>query len=241
MIREELLFANQYGSPLIFLIPGGTGSKRIEKRGYVATASYFWLRGYSAYIAETAGQDGNPGVFSLTRCLDECKSALKSLIQEYGPSRVILFGSCSGGTVATHLATDDDIEIDGLALWETLPVFEEPGRLEFVSRATGVVTLSDNFFGEYLETADKAGKVKCAVLSLYGDKQAPPVFFAKDAEEIKRIFSSAESLESHCFSGADHNLVRGTNPTLLHEILQYIDTRLSGPSQQEVLQVNVST
>lgn len=90
MIREELLWIRESGAPLMVLIPGGTGSGRASTPGYAASARFFWLRGYSCYIAGTAEHDGNPGLFSIvdgeisaspvvtTRDVEDTKNSISS-------------------------------------------------------------------------------------------------------------------------------------------------------------------
>src|SRR4051794_29854300 len=102
MIRQNLRWDGEMETPLVILIPGGTGTKRASMRGYEATAGYLWLRGYSCYLAETEGQDGAAGAFSLTRCLCECRQVIDEFTEQAPSRQIILCASCSGGAVATH-------------------------------------------------------------------------------------------------------------------------------------------
>ena len=225
MIRNHLLWNNDPGAPLIILIPGGTGTCKKNMPGFPASASYFWLRGFSCYISETAGQDGKPGLFSLKRCLEECKQIFDYLKKELLPSKTVLFGSCSGGTIATHLAAD--YKVSNLFLWETLPVFYDLSRNTFVKRANGRVALSNNFLDEYIETVDRSGEVKCPVFCMYGINFPNPIFNHDDAKKLRKAFTKTVLFNDQSFEGASHNCTRGDNSALLFDLLNYVHKSLT--------------
>jgi hypothetical protein len=230
MIREHLLWDNGLGAPLVVLIPGGTGAfKDSISLGYPASAGFFWLYGYSCYIASTAGQDGNPGVFSLSRCLDECRHTLSELANRLRPSQTILFGSCSGGTVATHLAAENVADV--LFLWEALPRYDEQARCEFGLRARGRVALSERFAEENLDTVNAASSVHCPVFCLYGIEPQSALFLEKDADDLEYAFSSALSFTRFKLNGAEHTVTRGSDATQLRVLLEYVAEQAGRPEQ----------
>jgi dienelactone hydrolase len=233
MIREHLLWSRGAGEPLVFLIPGGTGSASTSTRGYLASAGYLWLHGCSCYLAETAGQDQHPGAFSIARCLEECRQTLDALTARLAPSAVILFGSCSGGTVATHLAAER--EVDWLVLWETLPRYSESDKRAFVDRTRGRVALSENFLGEYLATIDRSDRVTCPVLYAFGADTPQPLIESHHVDELETAFSTASIFERLAVEATDHNLPRGSNPAKLKELLNYVASGLDRLRRSETL------
>jgi pimeloyl-ACP methyl ester carboxylesterase len=224
MIRRQLLWSNGKGAPLVFLIPGGTGSSRDVMPGFPATAGFFWLRRGTSYIAETAGQDGNHGAFSIKRCFEECRSVLRELQEELAPDRIFVFGSCSGGTVATHLAAE--MNVAKLILWESFPRYNESSQRDFISRAKGRISLSERFLEESLNAIDRAHEVTCPVLCLYGINGPSPIFNEQHVAELEATFTSAATFQRHQFEGASHNLTRGDDPELLLKLLEFIDGQL---------------
>lgn len=220
MINPELLWDGGKNAPLVFLIPGGTGTRRPTFRGYESTASYFWLHGFSCYIDETAGQDGREGVFSMERCLDESREKLSQLQTLLSPSRTILFASCSGGTIAAYLAAEFQ-NVHSLILWETMPRYLPLVREWFMGRAKDSgVSLSENFLGEYIETADVTSKVRCPVLVMYGDGSDPVVVTEEEVKIVAESLTHAKSVELFKISGADHNVPRGSSAKLLNDLLE---------------------
>ena len=220
MVHEDLIWRNEQKSPLVFLIPGGAGTRRAKMAGYPASAGFFWLYGCSVYIAETSGQDGRDGVFSMKRSLIECEAALKEIARQLLPERVIIFGSCSGGAVATHLAAS--FPTDMLILWETLPKHDQTTLREWKAKSESQVRFAENFFDECLDTADAARKVTCPTHVLYGEHPSPNFFTKDHVDELGALFSNATGFEARCFPGADHSLTRGTNPRILGDVLAHV-------------------
>lgn len=220
MFRNDLLWRQAYQAPLIVLIPGGTGTQRSRMPGYPAMAAWFWLHGYHAYIAETAGQDGHPGAFSLQRCHDECKAAIEALFAELEINGIILFGHCSGGTIAVHLAAT--FPLQGLILYETLPHYAPESRLDFVSRTKAIVAISEKFMDEYLETAEATQYISCPMLLLHGDISYDSAFNLTHKDRLLEKLVSTPSIHVRHINGGDHSFPRGTQPMLLKEMLLHV-------------------
>lgn len=214
------------------IYPGGSGSRRPSMRGFDAIAAHFWMMGFNCYIGEVSGQDGHPGEFSIQSAVDESRETLRSLLDLFSPSALFLFGSCSGGTIATCLASESPYT-DCLVLFETLPQYADGGKYEFVSRAQAAgVKLTQNFIQEYIDTADLAPLVKCPVLLLHGDASNPPVVTVDDVKSLADSFSSASQVKVVAINGADHNVTRGSLLPQLAEIIckveRFIGNTLSG-------------
>lgn len=222
MIDQTLLWKGAQHAPLIFIIPGGTGSQRSQGMpGFNIIPEYFQRLGFSCYLGETAGQDERKGVFSLQRCLNENREAVKELIDELDPTGIVLFASCSGGTIATYLAAEVDTT-HSLILWESLPRYSAESREGFVARAPAKgIRLAKGFLDEYLETVDAAPRVRCSVLLLHGDSEGSQVQ-EEDVRELARHFTQAEELRLVKIPGADHNLTRGSNLEILDQVLDHI-------------------
>lgn len=120
MIKHEPLWKQQGSSPLILMISGITGTKKHQYPGYLAMAGFFWLHGPSCYITESSKQNGH-GYYSLKSCYDKCTQAIAELSVALFPSSIILFGCCSGATIATHLAANLTLSL--LLLYETWPEY----------------------------------------------------------------------------------------------------------------------
>ena len=230
-ICQAYLWENK-GTPLVFLIPGGAGTRRRTMPGYPAMAGFFWLHGWSVYIAATAGQDGQPGVFSMKDCLDECVAKFDTLVPRLSPNSIVLFGACSGGTIATHLAAAQPV--DTLVIWETLPRYDRSFIQAWKAKTGAEVAFSDGFLEECLDTVDSAGDVKAHVVNLYGRLPSKTHYLSDDdVQSFKNGFGSAASFTSRGFEGADHNLPRGTNPRLLNDVLTVIISQLGSAEELE--------
>jgi len=206
------------------IYPGGSGSRRPSMRGLDAIAAFFWMRGFSCYIGEVEGQDGRSGEFSIARAVNESRETLNYLRNLLSPQSICLFGSCSGGTVATWLASEPS-QADFLVLYETLPWYSDDNKNTFVARApTSGIQLSPNFIDEYLDTADASPRVTCPVLLLHGDTCTPPVVTIDDMNQLAASFTSASKLEMSLVKGADHNVTRGSALTPLNDLLQVVES-----------------
>lgn len=219
---EQDLWSNGKGAPLVFLLPGGTGTKRPAMRGFDAMAATFWMHGFSALIFIAPGQDGYHGTFSMQKCLDTAKSCLQALINDFNPSLVILFGSCSGGTLAAHLLNYVNVPVL-LILWETPLCFAPEDTTEFVKRATAQgMVLADDFYTHPLHLKDVADSIVCPVLVGYGDATLPPIFNGKEDLDEIRVQMPHAGVEGCLIHGADHNLTRGSNTSLLDKFLNIV-------------------
>lgn len=205
------------------IYPGGSGSRRPYMRGFDAIAAHFWMQGFSCYIGEVSGQDGHQGEFSIQRAVNESLETLRSLQDLLLPSSLYLFGSCSGGTIATCMASEFPL-VDGIILFETLPKYDDSGKYEFVSRAQASgVKLSPNFMQEYIDTADIAPRVKCPVLLLHGDASNPPAVTKENVQSLADSFTSASHVEVVSIKGADHNVTRGSMLQPLAKVMSEVD------------------
>lgn len=217
------LWDNGVGAPLVFLLPGATGTKRPEMKGFDAMAAMFWLNGYSAYIFTTSGQDGLPGEWSLKNCLKEARISLESLVAKLNPSQIVLFGGCAGGTIAGHLATELPFEKTSLILWESLFCYtsEDVQALADRINQTHEISLSPTYPDAiHLETVVK--KIKCPVLVAYGTpvEKAPGRFCHTDAEKtINGLGTPFHQVEKYFVPGGVHGLVQGKDPVLLKEFI----------------------
>ncbi len=226
MINPGLLWKGVEGAPLMVIYPGGTGSRRPIMRGFDAMAGHFWMRGFSCYIGEVGGQDGHPGAFSVQRAVDESRLTLASLRDSLRPSATCLFGSCSGGTIATWLAGENSL-VDLLILYETLPAYPTTSAIEFGERAKASgVKLADAYMEEYLDTEQASPKVICPVLLLCGDASAPPVVTEEDIQRLATGFTKARFVETWTIAGANHNATRGSDLPKLWDILARIDAAI---------------
>lgn len=205
---------NRAGSPLIFLVPGGTGTKRPGMKGYDAIAASFWLRGYNVQVFVASGQDGAPGKYSMQGSLDEARACLHSIQELVVPSMVVLVGSCAGGVLAGHLVSESTIPAL-LALWETPLRFTSDNHEEFIRRASDVgISVTEDYFSKTLDFSDVAKSIASPVLVGYGNATNPPVFPASEYELIGHALTNAR-VEPCFLEGADHNLLRGSSPELL--------------------------
>ena len=224
-LNPFLLWKGREASPLLLIIPGGSGTGIPEKRGFEAIASEFWTNGFSCYISVAEGQDKRGGSLRMTEWLESAKRHLASLRDTLNPTAVVLLGSSGGGTIATYLAATELSTSDCLILWETPPRWSKECREDLAKNAASKgVVLADDFFEHVLETSDKAEAVKCAVQFCYGDAKALP-FIQSDIEQTRKAFqrSCSETAFTH-IRGADHGLTRGSNPVLLRELLNQIRT-----------------
>ena len=223
MIDQTLLWKSAQHAPLMFIIPGGTGSQRSQGMpGFNIIPEYFQRRGFSCYLGETAGQDGRGGVFSLQRCLTENREAVRELIDKFDSTEVVFFGSCSGGAVATHLAAEVD-QTHTLILWETLPRYTAGSREGFIERALSKgIRLADGFLDELVDPVDVAPKVRCPVLLFHGGDEHSHIQ-EEDVQELAGHFTRAEEVRLVKIPGADHNLTRGSDIGLLHELLGRVE------------------
>jgi pimeloyl-ACP methyl ester carboxylesterase len=208
-------------SPLVFLLPGGTGTKRPEMRGADAMAAMFWLYGYNAYVFAASGQDGRSGSYCMQQFLSEAQAILTALTNELAPSRIILFGSCAGGAIAGHLATQTDRETV-LALWEAPVHYTDTDIHTFIARAT--VPLAGNFEETLVHLDSALPQIACPVLIAYG----PPVpsesavFRHDDIQTTERALRrlSPHQVERIFIPGSDHNLTRGSSPQALRTLVK---------------------
>jgi len=222
-VDPDLLWKSNKPAPLVYLVPGGSGTRRLTgMRGFQSTAGFFYLHGYSCYIGETAGQDGRRGVFPLERCLEDSLAIVGQLRRELDPDGVIIFASCSGGTIGTHLATQLS-DVRSLILWETPPHYPMSMRKKFAARApSSDVRLSADFVEEYLKTTEAAPDVECPVLIGYGDATDPPVCTEEDIHQLAESFTQADEVERLKIPGADHNLTRGSDVARLRKLLRRV-------------------
>jgi len=201
-------------APLVFLLPGGTGTKRPEMKGFDAMAAMFWLKGYSAYVFATSGQDGLPGEYCMQNFLREAQATLQALVAKLNPSCIVLFGSCAGGAIAGHLAARTDRSAI-LALWESPLHYTDSDVAVFVERTGQSMPLAGNFTKTLVHLDSVIGQIKCPVLIVYGPP-VPPKSAVFRHEDILKTESSLKLLQPHqvekiFLPGTDHNLTRGTD------------------------------
>ena len=210
-------------APLVFLLPGATGTKRPEMKGFDAMAAMFWLYGYSAYVCATSGQDKIDGEWSLKGCLNEARTSLDALIAHLCPSFVVLFGSCAGGTIAGYLAAERPPENTRLILWESLFRYnaEDIQALEDRVKQRHEIVLSPTF-RDAIHLESVVEKIKCPVLIAYGAQveKEPGRFGHPDAEmTTKGLNTPFHQIEKYHVSGAEHSLTQGKNPVLLKNLI----------------------
>ena len=216
---ETLLWKNREGAPLVYILPGGTGSHRPASRGSDTIAAYFWSRGFSSYIGDTGGQDGRPGMFSLANCLSETRNTHQYLMQALTPSSVVYFASCSGGTVAAWMAAEDPLASAAL-LWEAPGYLRPESTAAFVERAASRgMQLSPQFGEEIFHLESAIPRLRLPIMFGYGHCRRGEAFTQNDLQRIRTAFSGyPQPFEEIHIPDADHSLTRGTNPELLHEV-----------------------
>lgn len=233
MIRKELLWQQEKTKPLIFMIPGATGTQKEKFPGYPSMAGFFWLHGFSSYIASTSGQDSLKGYYTLQRCYDECATTLSELNDLLTPRKIVIFGRCSGGTVATHLAAHFDPSL--LILYESWPEYPVADRQAIATKMEGRVNHAPNYLDEFIETKDAASSVTCPVLLLHGDIDNESLFTISQQQTLSNLFSNTSSKSTIHIKGADHSLPRGTNANLLRQTLERLLPLLEISQDKETL------
>lgn len=224
--QSQDLWSNGKGAPLAFLVPGGTGTKRPAMKGYDAMASAFWLRGFSAQVFVSSGQDGRTGKYSMKGSLSEARSCLHELIDTLKPGIVILVGGCAGGALAAHLAPEISVRLL-MTLWETPLVFSDESHREYVRRASQIgIPVADDYYSTTFNFIEAAPLVRCPVLFGYGSATNPPVFPPSDYARVEEALCNAV-IEECSIPGANHDLPRGSSSLFLDEYLARVFAFLS--------------
>lgn len=212
-------------APLVFLLPGATGTKRPQMRGFDAMAATFWLHGFNAYVFSAPGQDGNSGEYCTGNYLASARSCLRALSERCQPPIVILFGSCAGGIIAAHLASELPVNETLLVLWETMFHCTDADLHEIIDRLeeTKGLTLAPSII-DIIHLSSVVGRIRCPVLIAFGPQR--PVhagtFRLSDVQLTLQGLSTPHNLvETRLIPNATHSATRGDSPLVLNELLDY--------------------
>ena len=193
---------------LMVLIPGGTGVGSEAQRGLEVTKNFFQQREWNVEIFLAAGQPGRDGSFSLAAAACELQTFIADRLVRHASSRLCLFGTCSGGTMAVFCASRLP-EVTDVMLFETLPRYSPCDIKGFEPRAIAAgVTLDPDWATKYIHTVDFAPDFKGRVLLMTGDGSTPPVVTDSDARTLEKSFSAAKCICSFVIRTAKHSATR---------------------------------
>lgn len=216
--KDNRLWDAGTGAPLMFIIPGGSGTEHPRKRGFDVLASHYFLRGWTAFVSEVGGQNGRPGKLSLRRQLEESREYLNILSSKRTPGQVVLLGTSGGAVVATALADRSPIA-RALVMWEPHPYYSHEDQKKFIAWARQEnVPIADTFKEEVFHLADVAPSVTSPTMLCYGLD-----YPAAWRTQVKTAFSSSPVYAEQRFEFRGHGLPKNGPSCFLTAFLKQVD------------------
>ncbi|MEW8051855.1 MAG: hypothetical protein AB2809_15925 [Candidatus Thiodiazotropha sp.] len=214
-------------APLMFIVPGGSGTGHPQKRGFDALASYYFLKGWTAFISEVGGQNGRPGKLSLRRQLEESRNHLDILYSQLSPSKTVFLGASGGAVVAAVLAGKASTA-RALVMWEPHPYYSNEDQKKFIAWARNEgVPISDTFEEEVIHLMEVASSVTIPAM-LCHSLNYPTAWQAK----VKASFSSTINYAEQQFQYHGHRLPKNGPSCFLSEFLRQVDRWLHSLNDQ---------
>jgi pimeloyl-ACP methyl ester carboxylesterase len=174
-------------------------------------------------VFSAPGQDGNDGEYCMGTYLTAARSCLDALRRNCHPSALILFGSCAGGTIAAHLATERPANETMLVLWESMFHYTDMDVQALIDRMseTGEVIMASGI-RDVIHLSSVVERISCPTLLAFGPQQLPmrPGCHQTDVQRIVQGLTTPRHLVEEIFvPSANHGVTRGGAPLLLNELL----------------------